>query len=355
MKRLALLAVILLLALPAVADLPVTVGPDDTNIVKMGRFSKNNQFGWTAAGFRFKTDATDVDAVLKLTATRAGALQVVVDGKPTEVLQLKKDQTVYPLARGLAAGEHTIEVWKRTEGYLGQVQLAGLKLNAGAKLLPLKAHDRKILVVGDSITCGYGSEAKDIGEGNNTKNENGHMGYGPIAARALNAEVMMVCWSGRGMYRNRSETNDQDNTMPKMFDRALPLNDKAVWDHASYVPDVVVINLGTNDLYRGKKKQKPELTKENFLGAYREFIKRLEGLYPKAKIIAAIGPMAVKPISDWLPDLAQEDRKVSVLIWKYPQKDRKSYIGGHWHPSVKMNELMGKELAAKIREITGWE
>ena len=354
MKRLLLVAVIALLALPAPAGLPVTVQPDNPDIVKMGRFSKDHQFGWTAAGFRFKMNATDVDAVLKLTASRAGAVQVVVDGKPTEVIQLKRDQTVYPLARDLPAGEHTIEVWKRTEGFLGQVQLVELKLNAGAKLLPLKAHDRKILVIGDSISCGYGNEAKEMKEGNTPENENGYMAYGPLAARELNAEVMMVCWSGKGVYRDRSEKNDQATTIPKIFDRALPLSDKAVWDHSRYVPDVIVINLGTNDLFRGKQKQKPELTKEMYLGAYRDFIKQLEALYPKAKIIAAFGPMAQRPITEWLPELAKEDKKVSVLIWTYPEKDRQSYIGGHWHPSVKMNELMGRELAAKIREVMGW-
>lgn len=355
MKRCIFLFTIFCLALPSLAALPVTIQPDNPNIVKMGRFTKDNQFGWTATGFRFKTNATNVEAELKLTATGAGALQVVVDGKPTEVLQLNKKQTVYSLAHDLDAGEHTIEVWKRTEGYLGQVQFVGLKLNAGAKLLPLKPHGRRILVIGDSISCGYGNEAKNSNEGSNTRNQNGYMAYGPIAARALDAEVMLVCASGRGMYRDRGDENDKANTMPKQFDRTLPLSEKDDWDHSQYVPDVIVINLGTNDFYRGKKRDKPALTKEMFFSAYRPFVARLKELYPKANIIVSIGPGAAQSMKTWIMEFAKDNEKVSALIWETPKENWKSYLGGHGHPSVKMNQLMAKELVEEIRKIMGWK
>jgi len=207
--------------------------------------------------------------------------------------------------------------------------------------------------VGDSITCGYGNEAERPGQGNNRTNENGYLAYGPIAGRALGAETTLVCWSGKGMYRNRDAKNDRKDTIPELFDRTLPQDGDTTWDHASWVPDVIVINLGTNDLHRGRKKAKPELTEEMFLGAYGTFVDRLREWYPEATVIAAVGPMVHKPFTGWLSDFAAGREGVEYL--HFEGRKGMEWVGGHWHPSVKMHRLMGTTLAAKIGELTGWE
>ncbi len=332
--------------------LPVFVPPHTPAVVTAGRFTEDYRFGWTACNVRLRFSGTAINALVKLTRGRAAALQIVVDGVPTRMLIVTPHQTLYPLAEGLPDGEHTVELWKRTEGFQGEMQLIGFQLGEGGAPLPASPANRRMLVIGDSISCGYGNEARETSEGNTLENENGYLAYGPIAARALGAEIMVVAWSGRGMFRNRDEENDRRDVLPDLFERTLPLDPEQVWDHRRFVPHVIVINLGTNDLARGRGNVKPELDKAEFLRAYRRFLERLRGLYPDASILISIGPMAIEPIAGWLTELEAEYPNVYRLVFE--KREGAEFFGGHWHPSVVMHEIMARALAEKIRAVVGW-
>ena len=355
-KRLGVLNVIrIALLIPALAAdapaLPVAIEAAHPSIATAGRFTEDFRFGWTACNARIRFRGTAVNGVFRLTRGTRSALQVVVDGQPTQTVFVTSDQTVYSLAENLPDGEHTMEIWKRPEGFRGELQLAGFQLNAGAELLPAPRSGRRLLVIGDSISCGYGNEAKAIAEGNTVENQNGYLAYGPIAARALGAEVMVVAWSGRGLFRNRDLQNDREGVLPQLFERTLPMAAEPRWDHARYVPQVIVINLGTNDLFRGREKEKPELTKDDYLGAYRNFLRVLRTYFPEAIVIAAIGPMGDSPIAGWLAELAATEKNVHALI--FASREGAEYVGGNWHPSVAMHRIMAEALVEKIRAVAG--
>lgn len=334
------------------AALALVVPPDATELQREGRFSADHRFGWSASGASIRfSGSTAVDVVLRLSAGGRSVLQVVVDGEPTETIDVNREQTVYRLASGLDAGEHVIGFRKRPEGFVGELVFEGFRLEAGASVLPLTTPERRLLVIGDSISCGYGNRAADPKEGNTPQNQDGYLAYGPLAARMLDAEVMIVAWSGKGMYRNRDDANDRKETMPELFERTLPRNPQLRWDHAAWIPDVIVINLGTNDLARGRDKHKPELSKADYLTTYEAFLQRLREL-PKAQILVAIGPMELEPISAWLPELAEAHERVDVL--RFEPKRGPDYVGGHWHLSLAMHQIMAEALAARIRELTGW-
>lgn len=355
-------ALLLLSLLPALCALPQTaragepaiIAPDNPHLHFIGRFTDDKSFGWSASAIRFKFNGTAVTALFTVTKGKEAGILAVVDGKPAEAkLILKSGQMEYPIADQLPPGEHTVELVKTSEGYIGEVMFNGLKFPAPGKLLPPGPdRERRILVIGDSITCGYGNEAPDVGGGNNVNNENAYLSYPLVAARALNADAVTICWSGKGLFRDRSLKDDQTTTLPKLFDRALPMSPKPDYDHTKFIPHVIAINLGTNDMNEEKGK-KPALRKGDYQTACRDFIKRLRELYPDAKIILSIGPMELKNLVGWQAEVAKELTDVHTLV--YPRKDGKEYLGGHWHPSVKMDEEMGQQLAAKIREITGWK
>src|SRR5207247_2274360 len=104
--------------------------------------------------------------------------------------------------------------------------------------------------------------------------------YGAVAARGVNAELITVAWSARGMYRNFA--GDMTDTLPVLY--ASTLGDSARnWDHSSWIPDAVVINLGSNDFQQGDPGQP-------FVATYTAFVRRLRGYYPNALIICAVGP-----------------------------------------------------------------
>lgn len=346
LKRIAVSIIFGLSLAAGAAELPVHVGPDHDAIRTVGRFTDDYRFGWTGCRIEMETDAQTVDAELQSVAGGPAGMTVVVDGE-ARFLKVVPGQTVYRLAEGLPPGRHRIELFKRSEGQRGCVQFNGFALSEGAQLFEVEASERRILVVGDSITCGYGNEAASIEEGNTIENENGYMSYAAIAARRLDADLMMVCWSGRGMYRNRQKNNDTAETMPVVFDRTLPLSAEPEWDHRRYVPDVTVINLGTND--QSTHGGKNPLQKSDYIGAYKKFIRKIRSFAPDSHVIVSIGPMAYGELGNWLEEIAGELEDVSVLVYARPQGQ--GDVGGHWHPSVAKHKKMADELVEKIKTV----
>jgi lysophospholipase L1-like esterase len=327
------------------------IAPEHDSIRYVGRFTEDYRFGWT--GCMIETDFTgsEISAELDVVDGPAAGITVVIDGEP-HFLKILKGRKTYVLATELDRNKtHRIALFKRSEGALGTVQFNGFQIPNDGRLFRPKAPGRRMLVIGDSITCGYGNEAKTLDEGNTVENENGYRSYAPIAARALDADLMMFCWSGRGLFRNRQLHDDQATTIPKIFNQTLPMDGEIEWDHSRYIPDVVVINLGTNDAAEQKGKKEP-LLKEGFLTAYKKFISRLRGYYPSSKIIVSIGPMNSGPVAEWLPEVASEFEHVSLLV--YPPFNGDADVGGHYHPSVKKDKAMAEKLVSAIEGLTGW-
>ncbi len=332
-------------------SLQLRVKPDNNKLFYSGRFSDDFRFGWSGSAVSFAFKGQSAEAILKLMWGKKVALQVVVDGKPTKVIFVTPQQTHYPLVTNLPVGNHRLQIWQRTEGGFGELKFMGLELNSGATLLKVKPPARRLLLIGDSITCGYGNEAKTKPEGNTVENENSYLAYGALTARALNSDIMTICWSGKGVYRNCSLNNDKINTLPQLFDRTLPGSKQPAWNHKNYRPQLIVVNLGTNDAARNGNKKAP-LDKKLFLTAYETFIKHLQQLYPEAKIIIAIGPMQLKPLTEWLKQFATTRKNIYYL--EFSGKAGEEYIAGHWHPSVKMHQVMAEQLTAKIKKIMNW-
>jgi hypothetical protein len=337
-----------LLLLTALATQAAPVAPEHDAIRYVGRFSVDYRFDWT--GCMIETDFTGstIQAELDLVDGSAAGMTVVVDGVP-RFLKISSAKKTYLLAEDLEIGKkHRIVLFKRSEGAKGTVQFGGFHTSEDGTLSRPEAPSRKMLVIGDSITCGYGNEAKTMKEGNTVENENGYMSYAPIAARTLNADLMMFCWSGRGMYRNYHLNNDQASTIPKMFNQTLAMDKNSEWDHSNYIPDIIVIHLGTNDnsTHGGKE----PLPKEGYIDTYKQFITRLRTDAPKSKIVISIGPMQAGPISNWLSEIAASFDNVSTLTYSpFEGEDDK---GGHYHPSVKKNIKMATRLVEAIHVLT---
>lgn len=117
-------------------------------------------------------------------------------------------------------------------------------------LLNLLIKKYLIEFVGDSITCGYGVDAKDQNENFKTLTENFSKTYAYLAAQALDADYSVVAFSGHGIISGYSGdgTKNAEGTLPKYYTK-LGRNENypGDWDFENHQPDFVVINLGTND------------------------------------------------------------------------------------------------------------
>ncbi|HTV19791.1 MAG TPA: SGNH/GDSL hydrolase family protein [Polyangiaceae bacterium] len=349
------------------ADGLVDVPPNDPNIFYMGRVdcrSDGPAFAFPAASvrLRFQGDALD----LRLRDSGAGTAQstnyydVSIDGAAPTRLEATPGDRVYALARDLAPGEHSAEIVKRVEsnGNSGRGQVLGFRLREGAQLLPTRAKPLRVEFIGDSITCGYGNEVSTTTPDQShytTLHSNANLAYGAIAARKLDAEYTAVAISGRGVYRNYAD--GAGGHMPAAYETTLPDDSTApAWDFARYSPDVVVVNLGTNDF------SPPGPDHDAFEAAYTEFLTALRTHHPSALLLAVVGPM----LSDGYPP--------GVMAWTTIQADVSAVVDGFrargddnvhflaltpqsapygedWHPTVATHQRMADAVVAEIQRL----
>jgi lysophospholipase L1-like esterase len=305
---------------------------------------------WSASAIGFTVSGGSV--AVKLNDNGKNFWQVVINGEPTAVLALEKGEQTYVVAEDLAGGAHHIELVKRTEASIGHSQITGLVIDDDAKLLPAPARPRRIEVIGDSISCGFGNEAANKEEKFTAATENAWLAYGAVAARAVGADYVCIAWSGKKLW--------PDNTIVELYDRVLPYSEKPDWDFSRQIPDAVVINLGTNDF----DKENPD--EAGWVTAYVEFISRIRGHYPDAPIYCAVGTM----LGDWNPErksrttiLGYIDQVIAranaaggppVRLIDFGVQKMENGIGASWHPSAKTHGIMGGQLADALKRDLGW-
>lgn len=347
-----------LYAAPEAAELPVAVAADDPHLAYVGRWDTSDPSGgprcaWSASAVTIRFHGTAAGVTLK--DAGKNDFQIVVDGKPTQVLHPGNDVSTHPIAGDLPDGDHTVQVFRRTEASQGPTQVRGFRLSAGAKLLDPVKPRRRIEVIGDSISCGYGNEGKSQNEHFKPSTENAWLTYGAIAARHFDAAYACVAWSGRKMW--------PDNTVPSIYDLVIPTEGKNKCDFAKLPkPDVVVINLATNDFGNGNPDE------AGWTGAYTDFARRLRDLYPDAMIYVATGSMmsdnwppkqkALTTVKSYLAKVvanrnAAGDKKIAAI--DFAPQDQKNGLGSDWHPSVKTHEIMAETLQAAIAKDLAWK
>jgi lysophospholipase L1-like esterase len=292
-----------------------------------------------------------------------------IDGAPMKGLG-PTAATEHALATGLAEGTHTLELVRRSEGGFGKTVVSGLVLDPGKNLLPPSPRPtRKIEVIGDSISAGYGNEG---GGGNTPQNENGHMAFGPQLARMLDAEWSIVAHSGQGMYRNGCEAlPPAAQHMPDEFKLTQhPFVPGPSWDFGKWKPDVLIIALGTNDFADYPPGSCAHPTDEAFKGAYAAFMSFARSSYPNAEIFA-LGTFlstasnqfgtcnrdicsvvdAKKAAGDGHVHCIDPGFTSSTGAWL---PDGSYYIGDWTHPTVASHTLIASRLRDIIRPVLGW-
>ncbi len=306
------------------------------------------------------------------TASEVNYYDVILDGgTPTDLAMMPGAQT-YQLARNLAAGTHTVEIFKRIESAPGGASdqgkgiFNGFRIPQGGSVLPLAPRPHRIEIIGDSITCGYGVEVCTTDPANahyTSAASNAYDAYGAVAARALNAEYMAVAYSGRGMYRNNSTA---PQTIPDLYDLTLPDEPTSpIWNTKVWTPDVVVVNLGTNDFYAAPTDD------ALYQSTYVTFLQTLRGYYPAAQIILTTSPM----LSNYYPNLpsgtpqqswtdedndlqaivatraAAGDKNITLLT--IPSQTPACY-GEDYHPSVATQQAMATQVVTLVKSLTNW-
>jgi lysophospholipase L1-like esterase len=270
---------------------PVVIGADSPAIRTSGRAegagTATVTVGWSGARFRLRFQGSASVGVWLDDDSGQNYAMAWIDGHPGNKFLLDARDGFYHLADGLGAGEHTVEVVRVSECFLGLTHFRGFALDRGARVLAWSSvPERKIEFVGDSITCGYGVEADDPKQHFTPATENFCLGYSALTARRLGADYLVVARSGIGMVRNYDGPRDgSEDAMPAVYPHTFYLRPEADWDPRRFTPDVVCLNLGTNDF------STTGVNADKFVATYTQFLEMLLARYPAAQIVVLQGPM----------------------------------------------------------------
>ncbi len=309
------------------------------------------RFAWSGTGLRARFSGTSIGIRL------GGGQQytVVIDGEVQPKYTSSGDTDL--LAEGLDDGEHEFELYRRTEASQGESVFYELEVGSGELLDPPPVPGRRIELVGDSISCGYGNEGEDMNCSFSPDTENHYLSYGAIAARAVDAELSTVAWSGKGVVCNYGDgPSSCFNPMPTYYDRILPDHSDSLWDFSRWEADAVVVNLGTNDLSTSEDPDEGD-----FEAAYHALLDEIRSVYPDAFIFCAIGPLlsgADLTLARWyignVVDARVDDGDERIKVLEFEQQSAEDGYGCDWHPSLKTHELMAETLADELRAELDW-
>lgn len=294
-------------------------------------------FPGTSALFNFKGKSLKME-----TSPGSGKFVVEIDNNTPFKVNFSPSDSIMTLADNLADSIHSVKIVYAIEGYEHHPQFRAFHTD-GDITVNKERPDLKIEFIGNSITCGYGVEEENPQKGFSYDTENHTLSYAYKTAEALNADFNVVARSGIGIYRNYGGPKEGDvMTMPLEYDYTMLYNHDHKWDFSKFIPDIVCINLGTNDMSEGN------YDINLYERHYREFLRHLREVYPDSKIVLLTGSMLqeddLNKVKEVLDCLAKEDSNFYRFDMS-PQTGDLGY-GADYHPSKLQAEKMAAELTA---------
>ena len=375
MKRIlfAFLMFLTTLGVSAIVTVPLkgtVIKPSDPRIVYTGRISFTNpdRPTWNYPGVQIMA-AFEGTSLRMIAKPRSGYFMAQIDqAEPFKVAFRGERDSVVTLATALPEGRHLVRLMYVIEGYEFFPEFWGFVLDEGrqvveAPLLP----SRKIEFIGNSITCGYGNEGLKKEEGFDYATENHYYSYASIVARNLQAQHWVVARSGIGAYRNYNgpKTGNPESNMPVQYEytgyawkpelRKEPTFLQEKWDFSRYQPDVVCINLGTNDI------STPNYDISLLKQGYQKLLKMVRQHNPKAKIVFLTGSMLynqelqlAKQLLDEVTTEAHKAGDKEVYRFDMAPINGNEFYGNDWHPNIYQDEKMAGELTPYLRKLMNW-
>lgn len=326
--------------------------------------------GYSASFIEFSFCGTKVEAEfltdrLDWEECHRARVAVFVNGADTPALRfpLTKEKERFVLYESAEAKEVTLRIMKYSEAAFSALGISCVEVE-GELLPPPVAKDKKIEIIGDSITCGYGIEGVVDVDTFTTAQENPWNAYGCRVARALDADFSLISWSGNGIVSHYveesvNEPRNDEALMPEMYDyedysadfrRGKSRADYIKRDFTAYQPQLIIINLGTND---GSYTRNIPARDRAFVNGYVRFLRQVRAVNPDANILCTIGVMATAA-----KDLVGEavarindfgDKKVffkEALL----QNGEVDGIGTDWHPTESTQKKLAEYLVEFIEK-----
>ncbi len=350
--------------------------PDTPGLGFVGRFdwrdSAGPLAGWPGTRVLARFEGAQVRARLEELAEPwqehgPSELDVSVDGLWQDKLVLRPGAHDYVVASGLGPGVHELELYRRSEAQNGLTRFLGLDLGDGRLLAPPSRLSRRLEVIGDSNSTGFGVEGVGLGPdcpGADwaARYQNFRLAWGARLGERLEAEVHGTVYSGKGIVRNI--WREDPVTMPMLYGRANPIDRDSRFDLGAFVPDVVVLMMGGNDFNDGLPVDDGELSLATFAQGLGAFLDELRGAYPQARLVLVLSPSTPEHtgsgrvlrarLREALQGAAASRGDARLHFVEPPPATADELRGCNGHGTPEFHDRLAEDLEVVVRELTGW-
>ena len=320
-----------------------------------GRVYQDKQkthFFYTGSGFSLRLKGSKLSATFDvdyISESEKPYIKVIVKDS------IKEKEFIYGLDKGIhtivlfegALNDYDVEIKKRSESMKSRTALIDFESDGNFKELNQKQIKYSIEWIGDSLTCGYGNLGATPDTPFGTKDEDGFNAFPILASNRLDAEYQLVCVSGIGMYKSLYV----DVPMPNIYEKY------DIYDPKQYpfdkTHDLIVVNLGSNDntYLTTVSREMLEEEKEAFKEAYIKFIKRVQTLNPKSKILCISQGKRQTYVDELIEQAYRELDKNIFSHLRLSDRRIGDGNGSQYHPKVITHQRWAIEIADKINEI----
>ena len=345
-----------------------TAAPVSENMKIIGRTVYENDVLWiahSASGVEFEFDGSELSVDIKGDAAASGdadsqaRFAVFINGERKLDEMVDSDEKSYEIIKSDTNETVTVKLLKLSESVNSTFGIEKFSF-VGNSITPTKEKDLRIEFIGDSITCGYGVDDEDRDHHFSTKTEDATRTYAYKTAEAFDADYSFVSFSGHGIISGYTGDGKKNSSqlVPDVYEQTAKTYGSAngyfdvttPWDFSSFVPDYIVINLGTNDSSYVKTKE----DRQDFIDGCEDFIKQVRKCNPDAYIFWALGTMGMnlnssvkKAVEAYCEETG--DDKITFIALSQQNGDKNGYAAD-WHPSEATHTEAAEKLVSKMKE-----
>ena len=329
----------------------------DSRIEYTGRTLVKGQdviYDWSGVYFRVKFNGPYL--AMKCTDSKNSWFNLWVDKEMSpeadRTFMIGAKDTLIVLAEGLGKGEHEVILQKRTEGSQGMMTIHSFA-SKGEILQAKGRKERHIEFIGDSYTCGYGTESDNRDDPFLAETENCNLTYAAIASRYFGADFNLVSHSGEGVARNYDNYGPGYH-MPDRYKQTFDTEKEPFWNasNSNYRPDMVVIYLGTNDFSCGEQPREIK-----FRNNYISMLQSIKNNYGEDIPILCMGSPADPYIYDYIRSAVNVSgmQKVAYMTISRHAYNHEDDLGASWHPNYQGHMKVASCMIPYISSLTGWK
>ena len=301
-------------------------------------------FSWSNSGIEFCARFDRITVFFgENTAQQPTLFKIYVDNIEIKTSVVGKGITA--VAENFRDKIHNVKILRISEGStcvtVEKIQIYG---KSPEFMMPPERKRLKLEFLGDSITAGFGVLADGERLEYTTYEQDSTKTYAYLTAEALDAEIRTICISGEGICHSCGDM--VGIPFIKFFNRTTRGLDGYTPD--DYVPDVFVVNGGTND-------KRTHVTSEEFIEGVITLLKDIRTKYPKTPIIWMYGMMVHvfdEELKEAIERFNKSDKNTYCLIVK-SVNDYKNQRGTYGHPNVNASVRCAGILKRKIIEVLG--